>query len=269
MPRSVRGVVFVDEVLRWQPGCAVASSSDIHVDEELVGFFWLWNPTLTDLGVEFEITPSNMIDPGQLTEGDVHRCLGVAGLRGVARHWDIRETRSAFFTSYADSDDWRDRWSRAWHVKVEGDFDPARPGELPVSLTDLQDLDQTVSAAGEEDEEALPTLLVVGGLHEDDEVFERLVHDTFTSASGRLELTPLPGRTIMPRRQKFATERGTPEKTLPLHLVRALAFGTRFPAHVERLERGLRALEAKGLFTGYQAYDFLATPRTFEPSRSS
>jgi hypothetical protein len=51
--------------------------------------------------------------------------------------------------------------------------------------------------------------------------------------------------------------------------VRALAFGTRFPAYVERLERGLRALEAKGLFTGYQAYDFVAVDRTFDPARST
>jgi hypothetical protein len=236
-----------------------------------VGFFWVWNPTLTDVGVEFEITPGNTLEPSELTEADVQRCLGVAQLRGIAHRWEIQEARSAFFTSYGDSDDWRDRWQRAWHVTVEGDLEPTRPGELPVGLIELEDLDGSESSFGEDDEETLPTLLVVGGLHEDDEVFERVVHETFASVVGAgVDVAPLANRTIMPRRGTSArAHRGAPEEALPLHLVRALVAGTRFPADVARLEQGLRALEAKGLFTGFQPYDFIAVERTFDPSRGA
>jgi hypothetical protein len=171
-----------------------------------MGFFWLWNPTLTDVGVEFEITPGNTIDPGELTPADVQRCLGVAGLQGDVERWEIRETRSPFFTSYSDSEDWQDRWSRAWHVVVEGDLDRVRPGELHAGLRELDDLDQGQSGFGEDVDEVL-------------------------------------------------------------HLVRVLAVGTRYPADVERLDRTLAALKGQHLFTNYQAYDFLALERVFDPTR--
>jgi hypothetical protein len=99
------------------------------------------------------------------------------------------------------------------------------------------------------------------------------VYETFTDVVGPdLELRALAPRTIRARpmsaiEKRFAARDRPPEKTLPLHLVRALVVGTRFPADVERLERALAALTEKGLYTNYQGYDVIALERTFDPSR--
>ncbi len=164
-----------------------------------MSFFWLWNPTLSASGVEFEITAGNTLDPDELTPADVERCLGVAGLRGSVRGVEVQRARSAFFTSYGDSQDWRDRWNHAWLVRLTGDFERVRPGELPVGLHALDDLDHP---AGWEvrHEGPSPALLVVGGLFPSAGALESLALGAFSAALGpAIALKPLASRSIPPR----------------------------------------------------------------------
>ena len=167
-----------------------------------MSFFWLWNPTLSASEAQFEITAGNTLDPDALTPADVQRCLGVAGLRGSVRGVEMRRARSAFFTSYGDSEDWRDRWTHAWHVRLTGDFERVRPFELPAGLHALDDLDHP-TGWGEEHEGPAPALLVVGGLFASAGALESLALEAFASALG----CPRAGSRIEADRPKIEADR--------------------------------------------------------------
>ena len=108
----------------------------------MVNIFNLWNLyQYTDLHYAFDVTRANAPSMANGTEELIERCLGAFGVVARVRSWSVAPFRSHYFTDYADSEDWTDRWQLGWRVDVT--TGPSAPTHENVLLPLPQHVDLT------------------------------------------------------------------------------------------------------------------------------
>jgi hypothetical protein len=97
--------------------------------------FNVWNPyRAADGSLTFEVTQADTFGINVGTREFIDSSLRVLGARHGPCTWEITSGRSLYFSSYAEDDEWRDRWTRTWRVRVV----PATP--FPPRSNDLFDV---------------------------------------------------------------------------------------------------------------------------------
>src|SRR5664279_1395855 len=79
--------------------------------------FNVWNPTASP-NCSFDVTARENHDPARSGRELAQACLRAWGMKATATEVRVRRVRSSYFTDYADSEDWRDRWPSVWGVDL-------------------------------------------------------------------------------------------------------------------------------------------------------
>lgn len=82
--------------------------------------FNVWHPFVTDpTHVTFDVTMRNTAIVKDGTAPFVSACLESCGITAVVARWSVRCVRQAYYSDYAQNEDWRARWDLAWVFEVE------------------------------------------------------------------------------------------------------------------------------------------------------
>jgi hypothetical protein len=83
--------------------------------------FDLWSPCLeTPRTLVFDVTPSEPNPPlKEISRGWLLQALRDLQIEGDLSRWTMRPVRTNFYSDYPEEPDWKDRWRKAWVVRVE------------------------------------------------------------------------------------------------------------------------------------------------------
>ena len=83
--------------------------------------FNVWNPTVTEDGCELDVTLANTPNFNQGSAELVRAFLDAWGITGEIESWNAEPIRASYFSDYlGEEEDWRDRWQRAFILRVRG-----------------------------------------------------------------------------------------------------------------------------------------------------
>jgi hypothetical protein len=93
--------------------------------------FMLWNPCVhgDGGGCSFDVRPADFIGLERGTRELMDEFLRDLGIGAEAREWTVTPFCSPYFAPAPDEVDWRDRYPRAWRVRVRFPPGQARPVE--------------------------------------------------------------------------------------------------------------------------------------------
>jgi len=82
--------------------------------------FMLWNPSMhaDGGGCSFDVRPADFVGLERGTRELVDEFLNNLGIGARADDWTVSPFRCSYFAQAPDEDDWRDRYPRAWRVRV-------------------------------------------------------------------------------------------------------------------------------------------------------
>ena len=191
--------------------------------------FNLWNVSFPEPAViEFDVSRANMPRLGRGTAPWMAAALQALDLSAHVDGWEVRPTRTHYFSDYLDSEEWRDRWQEAWTVRVNFTNDArqrrgAQHGPFAISALDESAPHATASGPDRADG------LVIARLHGDRQLAERLAR----------QLTTIEVSGTRPRISLRDLEGGSQQ-------MRLLFPDLAFPDAVPELEDVLRLLSSNG-----------------------
>jgi hypothetical protein len=123
--------------------------------------FNLWNPTLTEEGGELDVTRANAPNFNRGTAELTRAFLDAWGIAGEVEAWSVERIRTSYFSDYLNDDDWRDRWQRAWILRVRGRLTRPEAGPYQI-LQFVSAIDPTADPDEDDGPERCRALVIVG-----------------------------------------------------------------------------------------------------------
>jgi hypothetical protein len=127
----------------------------------------LWHPAAVEEDVvEFDVTASTSgVGLNQPSRDWIAQALTDLQVEGVPLTWEVFPVRTNFFSDYVEESNWKDRWQKAWVVRVRcsGVVDP--PTLIDWSPVPTKAADRTADQTVEDTGHARPPLVaaVFGG----------------------------------------------------------------------------------------------------------
>jgi hypothetical protein len=209
----------------------------------MVDIFNLWNFYQYPNGTcAFDVTEANMPGLKNGTAELMEACLLAFGITTRARSWRVIPFRSHFFTDYADSDDWKDRWQTGWTMRVllPQPTEIARQNVFSVwpysvdTLDDSWDYDEEEDA--QHDRRALLITMLHGELKQAAQLAAELVAQVEADGDSR-----------------STTETEIRSFSISLHQLRITIEGHIFPERLELLDKFLQFLRQRNGAVNWRA----------------
>jgi hypothetical protein len=139
--------------------------------------FNLWNPYRADDGtLTFEISQADTFRIHRGTQAFLDAALQALGVAvDGACTWEIVPGRALYYSSYPTDDGWRDRWARAWRVRVVPEAPlPPRANRLLTEPVELSESDTTWDVDDDDQDRYLHTAFVIADFAKPRDEVERL-----------------------------------------------------------------------------------------------